>query len=230
MLALLKDKSVIFFDVGYTLVRPASGDWMFTNRFRELGGEKLEACPAARVREAWTEGVRYLERNHLVRSEEEEAGQFYRFYAMVSDALGLGLTEEELRDAARDRTYNMGNYVVYPNTAPVLEALSRTHRLGVISDTWPSIENQLRTIGARKYFSFVTYSYALGVFKPDPRMYLDALGKCGRPAEETVFIDDSPRNLEGAAALGITPVLIAANPASDVETPFTKIRALSELL
>ena len=38
------------------------------------------------------------------------------------------------------------------------------------------------------------------------------------------------QNLEGAAALGITPILIAANPASDVETSFMKIHSLSELL
>ena len=50
------------------------------------------------------------------------------------------------------------------------------------------------------------------------------------PAEETVFIDDSVRNLEGAAALGITPILIAANPASDVETSFLKIHDLRELI
>ena len=61
-------------------------------------------------------------------------------------------------------------------------------------------------------------------------MFLDALEKGGVPAEETVFIDDSPRNLEGAAALGIFPILIAANPASDVETPFLKIRDLRELI
>ena len=230
MLELLKDRSVIFFDVGYTLVRPPSGDWMFTNRFLELAGERLEGCPADRVRAARTEGLRYLERNHLVRSEEEEAAQFRTYYGMVSDALGLGLTEEECRDAARDRTYNMDNYVLYPDTVRVLETLVGTHRLGVISDTWPSIENQLRTTGVRKFFSFVTYSCALGVFKPDRRMYLDALAKCGRPAEETVFIDDSPRNLEGAAALGITPILIAAEPAADAETPFIKIRSLSELV
>ena len=61
-------------------------------------------------------------------------------------------------------------------------------------------------------------------------MFLDALGKCGVPAEETVFIDDSPLNLDGAAALGIFPILIAANPASDVETPYLKIRDLRELI
>ena len=61
-------------------------------------------------------------------------------------------------------------------------------------------------------------------------MYLDALQKCGCDAKETVFIDDSLRNLEGAAELGITPVLIAANPASDVDTSFIQRHFLSELI
>ena len=61
-------------------------------------------------------------------------------------------------------------------------------------------------------------------------MYLDALEKCGCAAKDTVFIDDSIQNLEGAAALGITPILIAANPASDVETSFMKIHSLNELI
>ena len=61
-------------------------------------------------------------------------------------------------------------------------------------------------------------------------MYLDALAKGGVPAEETVFIDDSVINLDGAAELGITPILIAANPASDVETRYLKIRDLRELI
>ena len=42
MIDLLKNKEVIFFDVGYTLDKPASGDWMFTNNFLELAGDKLK--------------------------------------------------------------------------------------------------------------------------------------------------------------------------------------------
>ena len=61
-------------------------------------------------------------------------------------------------------------------------------------------------------------------------IYLDALNKCGVPAEETVFIDDAVRNLDGAAALGITPILMAANPESDVEMKYTKIKDLRELI
>ena len=227
---LLSDKKVIFFDVGYTIDRPASGDWLLTKRFCELAGERLRRCTPAEVDAAQAAGAEYLGKNHLIRDVEEEVEQFLRYYRIVSDALGLGLTGDEIAEAAMDRTYNMDNYVIYPDARRVIETLSRTHRLGIISDTWPSIENQLRALDVRQFFSFATYSFALGVFKPDRRMYLDALEKSGCPAEETVFIDDSPRNLAGAAALGITPILIAADPASDAETPYARIRALSELL
>lgn len=102
----------------------------------------------------------------------------------------------------------MDNYVIYPDARRVIQTLSKTHRLGIISDTWPSIENQLRTLDVLQFFSFATYSFSLGVFKPDRRMYLDALEKCGHDAKDTVFIDDNPQNLEGAAGLGISLIKV----------------------
>ena len=230
MIQLLRDKKVIFFDVGYTLDRPASGDWMLTNRFLKEAGDRLKASSEADIRKAMEAGLRYLIENHLVTTVEAEISQFYQFYSILSDALDLGLSEKQREDIARDRACNMENYLPYPGIQEVLGTLSKTHRLGVISDTWPSIERQLDYIGVSRYFSFATYSCFVGTFKPDRRMYLDALKKGGCLAEQTVFIDDSPANLEGAAALGILPILIAANPASDVETPYLKIRDLRELL
>ncbi len=38
---LLSDKSVIFFDVGFTIDYPAFGDWMFTNIFNEKSAGRL---------------------------------------------------------------------------------------------------------------------------------------------------------------------------------------------
>ena len=52
MLDLLKEKKVIFFDVGYTLDRPASGDWMFTGKLLELAGEKLQRRSETEIRKA----------------------------------------------------------------------------------------------------------------------------------------------------------------------------------
>ena len=36
MISQLQDKKVIFFDVGYTLDAPASGDWMLTRKFMNM--------------------------------------------------------------------------------------------------------------------------------------------------------------------------------------------------
>jgi putative hydrolase of the HAD superfamily len=227
---LLSDKKAIFFDVGYTIDYPASGDWMFTNRFYELAGERLKQRSETQIRKAREAGAGFLDKDHLIHTLEEEAEQFYQYYRIVSESLQLELTENEITSIARDRTYNMDNYIIYPDAKEVIQTLSKTHRLGIISDTWPSIENQLRALDVFQFFSFATYSFSLGVFKPDRRMYLDALQKCGHDAKETVFVDDSPCNLDGAAEIGITPILIAANPTSDVDTPYRKIHSLSELI
>ena len=230
MIDVLKDKKVIFFDVGYTLDYPASGDWMFTKKFYEIIGDRLSRCSLEEIQKARELSLDYLEKNHLVKNTEEEYQQFIRFYSDISRYLNLSLTKEEIHVIAYDRTNNMDNYIVYPDAKEVLGVLSQSHKLGIISDTWPSIEQQLCAIGVRKYFSTCTYSCELGKFKPDEQLYIDALRKCGCKAEETVFIDDSLKNLEGAAKLGITPILIAANPASNVDSPYLKIYALSELL
>ena len=230
MILQLRDKKVIFFDVGYTLDMPASGDWMFTNRFLQEAGNRLNRCSDQKISQAREAGLNYLTRNHLVTTVEAEIEQFFQYYSIISDELDLGLSGNQRKEIAQDRACNMNNYIPYPGIHEALETLSKTHRLGVISDTWPSIEQQLEYIGISHFFSFRTFSCNLGVFKPDSRMYMDALGKSGIPAEKTVFIDDSVRNLEGAAAQGIMPILIAADPEADVETSFLKIRDLRELI
>ena len=230
MIDQLQDKKVLFFDVGYTLDMPASGDWMFTKRFLAEAGEALKRRGSAEISRARNNALRFLAGNHLVTTVEAEIEQFHRYYSMISDELDLALSEEQRWLIARDRACNMGNYIPYPGIQEALERLSGRYRLGVISDTWPSIEQQLEYIGVSRYFSFTTFSCYLGVFKPDPRMFLDALAKSGVSAQETAFVDDSVQNLDSAAALGILPILTAANPASDVETPYLKIRDLRELI
>ena len=230
MIELLKDKKVIFFDVGYTLDYPSSGDWMFTKKFYELVNDKMNKYSSDEIQKAKNKSLEYLEKNHLIRTVEEEYCQFIHYYSEISKNLALDLTEDEIKEIAFDRTYNMNNYIAYPDVEKVLKVLSKSHKLGIISDTWPSIEQQLCSLGVADYFSTYTYSCFVGTFKPDEKMYRDALDKCGFPAKDTVFIDDSPKNLEGASKLGITPILIAANPASDVDSPYLMIHSLLELL
>ncbi len=230
MLQQLLDKKVIFFDIGNTLDAPASGDWMLTKLFLEKTGERLQLCSEAEIGKAMRAGLQFLMKDHLIHTVEAETRQFTTFYQLLSDQLNLGLSREQAEEIARDRALNMENYIPYPGITEVMAVLSQTHRLGVISDTWPSADLQLDSIGVSPYLSFRTYSCMVGVFKPDSRIFMDALKKSGVSPEEAVFIDDSVRNLEGAAALGITPILIAYDSDHDMETSCLKVRDLRELI
>lgn len=230
MLDIIKDKKFIFFDVGYTLDRPLSGDWQFTKKFYDTVKGKLDKHSKEEIYAAYYKGIEYFKEHHLMSTLEDEYDVVLNFYKIVSDELNLNLTEQELKDVAYDRTYNMNNYVIYDGVIETLTELSKKFRMGVISDTCPSMEPQLKHIGVHDFFETYTYSYVFGVFKPDPKMFIDALNKCGCKAEETVFIDDQVGNLKGAEKFGITPILIAANPASDVETEYTKIYSIKDLL
>ncbi|WP_202945080.1 HAD family hydrolase [Mycolicibacter sinensis] len=55
-------------------------------------------------------------------------------------------------------------------------------------------------------FTDTVISSVVGMRKPDPRIYEIALQRCGRPAHECVFVDDSEANLAPARALGIRSI------------------------
>ena len=210
----LKHITGIFFDLGGTLLYPPSGSWMFSDlAYRYFPREALGSPQAAPMME---EAGRVLHSDHLLTGLDEEYQRFLQYYTTVAKGLGLSLTQEELGLVTRDKLDKRGNYRLFDDTKATLKALRGRYRLGIISDTWPSIVPQLEYMDILRYFDCATYSFALGTLKPDPRMYEDALEKMGLPAEETLFVDDLPKNLEGARAAGIHPVLIRALPGAPV--------------
>jgi putative hydrolase of the HAD superfamily len=52
-------------------------------------------------------------------------------------------------------------------------------------------------------FDALVWSFQLGVAKPDPVIYSHALKQLGTAADETLFIDDKPVNVEAARELGM---------------------------
>ncbi len=204
----------IFLDLGGTLLYPPSGSFMFSELAKKffpidkLHSASPKTAAAARKRAAQHPGF-----SRPILTVDNEYAVFLSYYTALSEELGLGLSPEDLRTVAGDKVYNKaGNNRLFEDTAETLKALSDRYRLGIISDTWPSIVPVLEQLGILKYFYCFTYSYELAALKPDVRMYRDALDKMGLPAENTLFVDDNPKNLAGAAALGIAPVLISAEP------------------
>jgi len=71
-------------------------------------------------------------------------------------------------------------------------------------------------------FDIVVDSSEVGMRKPNPAIYEHALELLGVSAEQAVFLDDSPGNVEGAKRAGLHAIL--------VDDPETAVRELDELL
>ncbi len=71
-----------------------------------------------------------------------------------------------------------------------------------------------------RWFEGTVVSSAEGVIKPDPRIYRVLLERYGLTPASTLMIDDNPRNVEAARALGMPAVLF--------ESPAALCAALTE--
>lgn len=208
----------IFFDLGWTLVYPPSGDWEFTQPAQKLfNWEVYQSLPKERTAAVRKEANDYLEAHHHISTLEEEYDRMLQYFTIVAQKLPeLGATRQDIEATALEKVYqSQHTYNLMEDAIPTLEALKGRCKLGIISDTWPSIVPVLERFGILPYFDAITYSFQLGCFKPNPRMFQDALSKMGLSAQECVFIDDVARNLEGAAKVGIQPVQIRVKPDAD---------------
>ncbi|MEX2626161.1 MAG: HAD-IA family hydrolase [Ilumatobacteraceae bacterium] len=68
----------------------------------------------------------------------------------------------------------------------------------------------------------VVYSHEEGRMKPDPAFYSLVCDRLGVAPEQTVFVDDVPRCIEGAEAVGMTAILHRDNA-----TAIAAVEALS---
>ncbi|MFR6278145.1 MAG: HAD family hydrolase [Acutalibacter sp.] len=126
---------------------------------------------------------------------EEEYQQNLDYYGEIARLFPeLGATPQDVETAALEKVYQARHtYQLFEDSIPTLEALRGKYKLGVISDTWPSIVPVLEEFGLPGYFDTLTYSFEVGCFKPDPRMFADALGKMGLPPERCVHRRHRPK-------------------------------------
>ncbi len=91
--------------------------------------------------------------------------------------------------------------------AQVLALIAKLHeryKIGMLSNTSAEyVRGLLREHDIDKYFDAIVISREVGMIKPDPSIFEHMLTNLGTQASETIFIDDSPRNVAGAEAVGI---------------------------
>jgi len=94
-----------------------------------------------------------------------------------------------------------------PATCDLLRRLHRRYPLYLLSDT-----NEIhfgfvrKTVSVLSIFDEFIVSYQVGVLKPDPCIFQEAIRRSGLPAEACLFVDDRSGNVEGALKLGMHAV------------------------
>lgn len=89
-----------------------------------------------------------------------------------------------------------------------LKKLGQRYRLAVLSNTDPlHVAHMESTYDFLNLFSFRIYSCTLGVSKPNPLIYKEALCACKVSAEEAIYIDDVAAYAEAAQGLGMAGIV-----------------------
>lgn len=233
----------VLFDLGSTLIY-FDGDWadvmprameQATHRLREFGYDlDPSAFPAAY----------YAMVQEFYQRRDDTFIEYTSGYVLEEALRAHSMpapSEQHLQEALRALyRVSQAHWHVEQDAAPMLEALiARGCRLGIISNA--SDDEDVQTLvdnaNLRGYFDFILSSAAVGVRKPNPKIFLQGLAYWDAQPEQAVMVGDTvSADVVGAKRSGIASVWITRrngtpeNRAAAQETPpDATITDLSEL-
>jgi putative hydrolase of the HAD superfamily len=179
----------IIFDIGRVLVR--------VDVSRAMSG--LAQQPSHSPEELWSS----LQKDPRWPDWQEGRLSPREWHQHVAKGLGSSVTFEQFTE--------IWNRALDPHPIQdraFLVRLREHYRLGLLSNT-----DRIHVAHLESSFEFLkvfharTYSCSVGVSKPDPLIYREALRACKASAAETVYIDDIEAYAEAANRLGMTGIV-----------------------
>ncbi len=102
-----------------------------------------------------------------------------------------------------------------------IRALRPTYKTGVISDAFLNARSRLQSVIPPDCFDIMVFSAEEGVTKPDRIIFERSLNRLGVSAQEAIFVDDIPHNVDGAQQIGICAIQF--HDSSQVRSDIDKI-------
>jgi putative hydrolase of the HAD superfamily len=202
----------IVFDYGYVLAYPRTGNWFIPPSAKKILGMSNIihiVLRFGRMKAAFQHGYQHLNDNHLLFTEEEEISQFQEFYSRFLKVMGISKRRDEMAYAlAIDNVRNDHKIVIYDDVLNTIKLLKSDYHISVLSDTWPSLQRILNHAHITNLLDGLVMSCDYGICKDNIKLFYHAIGKLGIEPEESVFIDDSEKNLVNAEFAGFTPILM----------------------
>jgi putative hydrolase of the HAD superfamily len=159
-----------------------------------------------------------IEKRHLYRAYEltREARAVGTFGSQEGDmtavveATGIDPDPELIRRlVSMEREFTETGVELWEDSLPVVEQLrARGVKTALISNCSHSTRPIVDRLGLERSFDATLLSFEIGAHKPQPEIYREALRRLRVEPERSVFVDDQVAYCDGAAAVGIVPLLI----------------------
>ena len=206
----------LLIDSGRVLNFAATGDWSYSPNFFEIvNKDKFNNISKDKRDEAFRKAWSYINNISLIQTVEEEWKHFLEFFIIIKNELPeLKIDDEKLKLLTDDFVLNYDKYIFFKDVFEVLPRLNQNYKLCLVSDAWPSLRNVYKKAGFYDYFDAIIISSEIGVTKPNEKMYKTAIKSLNLTSSEVLFIDDNPKNCDGALNLGIKSIVLNRNTLS----------------
>lgn len=205
----------IFFDAGFTLLRPYPSIAEICQQVcQQLGLHIKRNEVEARMDEAEDYFLRQSRNNRHTWASEEAINEFWTgYYMTLLRALVVEHDEPRLYQLARainEEFEKHTSWEIFPDVLPVLQTLrARNYTLGVISDWGIALGPILRQHTLSRYFDCLLVSATTRYAKPSPMLYQQALERANAVPDYALHIGDSYiHDVLGARSVGMTPLLL----------------------
>jgi putative hydrolase of the HAD superfamily len=215
--------NAIFFDVGNTL--------LFPNRAR------IHAPLAERGIVPENEHLRDLEcrtKNKfdgmMTSNGSTDHSFWWMFYSQLLSELGLHNEDDALRDQLVAGIRNSANWdKILPKTLEQLQQIGERYALAVISNADGKIEDVLSRCGIAHCFRTITDSGLVGVEKPHPEIFGQAMKSMNATPEESLYVGDVYSvDYLGATGAGMQAILMDV-PGAYRNKGVPRVESLEEL-
>lgn len=227
----MNNVKAILFDSGRTLNVPRTGHWFITPNFMKIIDREDFTFTEENMDNAMRKACEHINKILLVKTEEEEYSMFKEFYEIVLKEINYpNINNEIIELLSKDNVYNDDKFLFFDDINDSLNVLKDKYLLGVVSDTWPSLERVFINNDLRKHFSTFVMSSVYGSYKSEKILFKIAIEELGIKPEEAMFIDDSESNLKAAEEFGMIPILIDVYNSQELISKYPIIHSINELI
>ena len=165
------------------------------------------------------------------RSEEEKAALYAQYQVVLLKEAGVGASQQLVKEITRKMQQIDFKKVLFDDVKPVLTLLrERGLTLGMISNVNSDITPLCQELGLSELLQIVVTSQDVGVSKPHPEIFQEALRQAEVQADEAIYVGDQYQiDVEGANGAGMKGVLLDRGEARET-APSPKIKGLIELI